>query len=83
MRKTALDLVEPPAWQQDLVINGEHIIVRGRWEFLVESQEFPGEFHALDLEDREHDGKCTCTSSRVRGECRHERTIKRWLRLPT
>ena len=55
----------------------------GRWHFLVKSKSEDG-WHCVDLEpvgDDYPDGGCTCTSYRVRGDCRHVRVIRRHLGL--
>lgn len=76
-RKTETCFVEAPAWPQEFEYEGEHVIVTGRWHFLVESVTYPGEFYAVDLEPVEDDvGACTCRSAVTRHECRHERIVR-------
>ena len=50
---------------------GENIIWIGRGHFLVESWTEPGEYHAVDLEDR----TCSCKGWQCTGNCRHLKTL--------
>lgn len=81
-RKTELDFHVPPSWPAKWVLGGDRFIVIGRWHFLVKSKSEDG-YHCVDLEPVEGfpEGGCTCTSFRVRGECRHVRLIREHLGL--
>lgn len=76
--KTALVFHEPPEWPQEVVYGGEHILVVGRWFFLVESATEPYSYHCVDLEpvDGAYGQSCTCRSGETRKECRHERVVR-------
>lgn len=83
-RKTLLDLHSAPSWPQDVVYGGEHVLVVGRYFFLVESASEPGSFHCVDLEPVEDEvGHCTCRSGETRKTCRHERVVREFCGLPS
>jgi hypothetical protein len=61
---------------QSLVLRGERVICIGRLHYLVKSKSEEG-YHCVDLEMVDDEpGGCTCTSYRVRGECRHVDVIR-------
>lgn len=76
-RKSRLALVEPPSWPQDVEHDGEHILVVGRWFFLVASKSEKDCWHVVDLEGVEGEaGHCTCRSNETRKTCRHEAAVR-------
>lgn len=83
-RKSWLARYEAPEWPQEADHEGEHLIVIGRWFFLVASASEPGSYHVVDMEGVEGEvGHCTCRSGETRKDCRHERAVRSFCGLPT
>lgn len=59
-------------------VNGEQVMVQGRRQCLVQSKSFPGQWHSIEIDDR-NDAVCTCTGFSVRKSCRHAKAIRDWM----